>query len=170
MLVPHRIALAIGILLLAAQTTTAQPTNFVATLSGDQEVPPVETRAHGVAKLQLDASGTELSYRLAVSRLEGVTQAHIHCGTADVNGPVVAFLFALMPGGVDIEGVLASGGITDADVIARPDSPECPGGVEDLDDVVARLEAGEAYVNVHTLDQPGGEVRGQVQSPGNGAR
>ena len=170
MLASIRIAPLAGALLLAAQAAPAQPLNFVAPLSGDQEVPPVETQARGLAKLQLDASGGELSYRLVVAQLEGVTQAHIHCGSAGVNGPVVAFLFALMPGGVDVNGVLSGGGITDADVIVRPDSPECPGGVASFDDLVARLESGEAYVNVHTLDNPGGEIRGQVQGGGGRGR
>jgi hypothetical protein len=163
-----RIALLAGAPLLAAQVASAKPENFVASLSGDQEVPPLETRARGQAKLQLDASGTELSFRLLVSNLDGVTQAHIHCGAAGVNGPVVIFLFGLQPGGVDVNGVLSSGGITSADVIPRPDSAACPGGVADLDDVLAKMREGEAYVNVHTLAFPGGEIRGEIRGVGAG--
>jgi hypothetical protein len=65
-----------------------------------------------------------------------------------------------------VNGVLASGGITDADVISRPDSPECPGGVSNLDDVIAKMSDGSAYANVHTLDHQDGEVRGQIHRGG----
>jgi len=168
MLVSTRWASLGGALLLITQTASAQPANFVAPLSGHAEVPSVDTRARGLVHLQLDAAATELSYRLTVSHLAGVTQAHIHCAPEGVNGPPVAFLFALMPAGVDVSGVLSSGGITDANVIPRPDTPECPGGVTDLADVLEQMEAGGTYVNVHTLEHPAGEIRGQLQAVGPG--
>lgn len=155
-----------GPLVLAGQLASAQPLNFVAPLSGDAQNPPLETRATGLTKLQLDASGSELSFRLIVADLEGTTQAHIHCGAADQNGPVVVFLFGLEPGGVDVNGVLSGGDITDADVIERPDSAACPGGVANLADVVEKMSSGGAYVNVHTLANPGGEIRGQIRRAG----
>lgn len=141
--------------------------NFAAPLSGDQEVPPVETRSTGLAKFQL--RGDELSYHLNVSRTEGVTQSHIHCGAAGVNGPVVVFLFGFVPGGVTSNGRLADGTITAADVIPRADSAACPGGVADFDDLLEKMRSGDAYVNVHTLAHPAGEIRGQIDR-GNGVR
>lgn len=141
--------------------------NFIATLSGDEEVPPVITDARGQAKFQISRDGTELDYRLTVSRIENVTQAHIHCAAAGVNGPVVAFLYPdsppaeLIPGRTD--GVLAEGTISGAEVIARPDSPECPGGVSSFSDLVDKIRSGQAYVNVHTSQFPGGEIRGQLR-------
>lgn len=71
-----------------ASTPQKGPQNFVAPLSGDQEVPPVETNATGLAKFKLNKAGDALSYKLNVANIEDVTQAHIHCGTADVNGPI----------------------------------------------------------------------------------
>lgn len=148
----------------------AAPQNYGAQLSGDQETTPVETDARGTAIFQLSRDGTELSYRLIVSNIDNVTQAHIHCGPAGVNGPIVVWLYpsapplSLIPGRTD--GVLNSGVATDANVIARPDSPACPGGVADLDDVVAKLQSGGAYANVHTTAHPPGEIRGVISPRG----
>jgi hypothetical protein len=159
-------SLALLAALFVAGPAAAEAQSFFAVLAGGEEVPPVETRAHGLIQLRLEESGDELSFKLLVSRLAGVTQAHVHCGPAGGNGPVVLFLFGFEPGGVDVNGVLASGGIGEADVVARPDSAACPGGVEDLDDVLAQLRAGNAYVNVHTAAYPAGELRGQLEAGG----
>jgi hypothetical protein len=103
---------------------------------------------------------------LIVANIEGVTQSHIHCGAEGVNGPVVAFLFGPVLGGLDANGVLAQGALTNANTIPRPDSAQCPGGVANFDELIAKIRSGEAYVNVHTLANPGGEIRGQIRTAG----
>lgn len=154
-------------LLISTSAVYASPPdqrNFVTPLSGAAERPtPVDTNARGNAIFHLSKDGTELSYKLIVANIDNVTQAHIHCGSADVAGPVVAFLFGFVTGGVTINGVLAEGTITAASVIPRPDSPVCPGGVADFDDLLAKIRSGDAYVNVHTVAFPGGEIRGQFK-------
>lgn len=141
--------------------------NFAAPLSGDQEVPSVETNATGLAKFKLNKDGTALGYKLNVANIQEVTQAHIHCGAADVNGPVVAFLFGFEEDGVTVNGTLAEGTVTASDVIPRPDSDVCPGGIADFDELLEKMRAGETYANVHTNDNPAGEIRGQIDR-GNG--
>lgn len=141
--------------------------NFAAPLSGDQEVPPVETNGTGLAKFKLSQDGASLSYMLNLAAIDGVTQSHIHCGAAGVNGPVVVFLFGFEADGVTVNGTLAEGTITAADVIPREDSPACPGGLADFEDLLDKMMAGETYVNVHTLAHPPGEIRGQIDR-GNG--
>jgi hypothetical protein len=147
---------------LALVTTAAMGAsqrNFVAPLSGDEEVPPVETQARGVGIFQLSRDGTELSYRLIASNIENVTQAHIHFGPAGVNGPVVAWLYPsgpppeLIPGRHD--GVLATGTITEGDLVG-------PLAGEPLSVLVELIMEGNAYVNVHTSQHPPGEIRGQL--------
>ncbi|MEX2211035.1 MAG: hypothetical protein WD689_04655 [Gaiellaceae bacterium] len=70
-------------------------------------------------------------------------------------------------------GVLSSGTFTDANVIDTPPSTNCPDGVDSLEDVIALLNNGNGYVNVHTDDGvappntgagdfPGGEIRGNT--------
>jgi hypothetical protein len=153
-------------MLIATSVAYASPAasqNFVAPLSGGEEVPSVDTNARGVATLKLSKSGTELGYKLIVANIQNVTQAHIHCGAAGVNGPVIAFLFGFNPAGVTVNGELAEGTITAANVIPRPDSEACPGGVANFDELLAKMSSGDAYVNVHTIANPGGEIRGQIK-------
>ena len=142
--------------------TSAQSTHFVAPQSGDEEVPPVPTRGRGTAVFTLSADGTSLTYKLVTANVANITQSHIHLGPAGVNGPVVVFLFGLVPEGMTSTGILAEGTITEADLIPRP----AIGFGGTMAELVAQLRSGGAYVNVHTLAFPGGEVRGQVREAG----
>ena len=140
--------------------------NFITHLSGDEEVPPVDTSAQGQAIFHYWDTDNDLLYKLIVANIEGVTVAHIHCGAEGVNGPVVAFLFGPVLGGLDANGVLAQGALTDADISTLPSSTECVSGVSDLADLLEKMRSGNAYVNVHTLENPGGEIRGQIRTAG----
>ena len=158
-----RLGLALIALALTASPTLGAQLQFTASLKGANERPvPVDTNAAGLAKFTINAAGTEITYRLIVANIDGVTQAHIHCGTPDVAGPVVVFLYGFNPIGVAVNGILAEGTITQANVIARASSAACPGGVATLADVIAKMRNGGAYANVHTLTWPGGEFRGPI--------
>jgi CHRD domain len=165
------------------------PENHRTHLSGREEVftpatpdapTPADSRAQGQATFQISPDGTSVDYKLIASNIENVTQAHIHCAPAGVNGPIVMWLYpsptatAALPGGAGRhDGVLAEGTFTAANV--RPTAnPNCPGGVATFADLLARLREGNAYANVHTSDGvapinqgpgdfPGGEIRGQVE-------
>lgn len=136
------------------------PTNFRAHLSGSGEVPAVNTQAQGQAKFQLNKAGDALDYQLIVANIEDVVVAHIHCGPVDGSGPPVAFLYGPeFP--VSPNGILAEGTIVEGDIIPRDDDV-CPSSIADFDDLIAQMEAGNTYVNVHTAANPGGEIRGQI--------
>jgi len=159
-----RLGLALIALALSAGPTLGAQLQFTASLKGANERPvPVDTNAAGLAKFTINAAGTQITYRLIVANIDGVTQAHIHCGTPDVAGPVVVFLYGFNPVGVTVNGILAEGTITQANVIPRADSAACPGGVATLADVIAKMRNGGAYANVHTLTWPGGEIRGSIR-------
>lgn len=132
--------------------------HFVAPLSGAQEVPAVETRARGNATFRLSADGTQIHYKLIVANIREVSAAHIHLAPAGVNGPVVVWLFGPAPEGITTNGILAEGTITGANLVLSF------GGT--MDDLVAALRAGDAYVNVHTSAYPPGEIRGQIRPAG----
>ena len=82
-----------------ASATAARQGPAIADLTGTQEVittgtsTPGTSLATGLATFRLRDDGQALSYRLSVSHLTGIFQAHIHLNGAGVNGPVVAFLF-----------------------------------------------------------------------------
>lgn len=157
----QKFRLIIVFLLIALFTTVAaaaaRPLNFRAHLSGTQENPPVETNAQGQAIFQLDSSGTSLDYKLNVANIDDVFAAHIHCGAIGVNGPAgVTLFFTPPPNPGRVSGTLAEGSIS-----APNAGNSC--GWESLWDVVAAMESGETYVNVHTLPGvPSGEIRGQI--------
>jgi hypothetical protein len=136
--------------------------NWSTHAQGDTEVPVRDTQGQAQAIFNLSEDGTELDFKLIASNIIDVTQAHIHCGPPGVNGPIVVFLYGFGPT-VSPNGVLNQGTITDANVIARPDSPACPGGVANLEDVIEKMNNGGAYVNVHTVVFPGGEIRGDIE-------
>lgn len=142
--------------LLLSATVFAQgngPANYRAHLSGGEEVPAVDTDAQGQAIFQFNNDGSALSYKLIVANIDDVVAAHIHCGEAGVNGPVGVTLFSGGP--TSANGVLAQ---------ATVDSPDAGNacGWETLADVKSAIDSGGAYVNVHTLANPPGEIRGQV--------
>ena len=157
--------LALGLLALAPSAVAGD--NFVATLSGDQEVPPRDTQAVGVATFKLRQDGAALAFKVNVANIENPFMAHIHCGAVGVNGPIGVTLFMGAPTAGRVNGTLAEGTIT------APD-PGNACGWTDLAAVLAAMGSGGTYVNVHTNDGvdppntgpgdfPGGEIRGQVR-------
>jgi Cu/Zn superoxide dismutase len=159
------VMLALGLLALAPSAVAGD--NFVATLSGGQEVPPRDTQAVGVATFKLSEDGTALEFKVNVANLDNAFAAHIHCGAVGVNGPVGVTLFMGAPAGGRVNGTLAQGTIT------APDAGNLCGWA-DLAAVLAAMGSGATYVNVHTNDGvpptdtgpgdfPGGEIRGQIR-------
>jgi hypothetical protein len=159
------------VLLGAVGTAVAANQNFGTHLASREEVPPVgvviDSRAQGQAIFHLSEDGQSIEYKLIASNIENVVQAHIHLGPAGVNGPIVVFLYGLVPpGGGRTSGVLSEGTITAANLIG-------PLAGQPLSALIDAIESGGAYVNVHTNDGiapantgpgdfPGGEIRGQL--------
>jgi hypothetical protein len=140
---------------------------FMARLSGANEVPARTTEARGRALITVNEDRTELHFRVTVRDISNVFMAHIHCAAPGVNGPVGVTLYGMGPTGVGpFSGVL---------VIAMKTAPDAGNacGWTDLAAVIAAMEGGNTYVNVHTNDGkdpantgpgdfPGGEIRGQL--------
>ncbi|HEX5872532.1 MAG TPA: CHRD domain-containing protein [Longimicrobium sp.] len=126
---------------------------FRANLSGAFEVPAVTTTSTGTARFIVD--GDELDYTLDVQNVTGAIAAHIHLGAVGANGPPVVFLFQQAAPGVNVQGgSLAAGSVDAADMI--------PSANVTYDAMLTALRNGNAYVNVHTVARPAGEIRGQV--------
>ena len=143
-------------LAVAVALTIAAPAwsgNFVAHLDKKETVPPaaVETNASGQAVIK--ERGGELSYKILVAGLQNVVAAHIHCAPIGVAGPVGVTLYSSAP--IDVNGILAQGEV-------EPNSGNACGWVDDYD-VILAIEAGDAYVNVHTIQNLSGEIRGQLE-------
>lgn len=134
--------------------------NFRTHLTGAEEVPAVDTRAHGQAIFRLTKDGSAIHYKLIVANIENVLMAHIHNAPAGVNGGIVVWLYPAAPPPQLIEGrfdgVLAEGTITASDFVGSLAG-------QSLEDLLELMRSGETYVNVHTTQNPGGEVRGQIR-------
>ena len=127
----------------------------MAILSGRNEVPPVKTNARGEAIFRLSADRKKLEFRLFLRNIENVTVAHIHLGERGENGPVVAFLFGPLTKAVSIEEAVFTGVITKDDLVG-------PLADRSLNDLVREMRSENTYVNVHTVQHPDGEIRGQI--------
>jgi hypothetical protein len=149
-------------------TSVAQASGvFVATLSGGEEVPPVQTNTSGKAQITFNEDDTEADFRLQVRAGERITQAHIHCAAKGVNGPIVAFLAGLNTQGYDVDGIfpwIDNAILTDTSVIPSDPqkNPTCPVVINNLRDLIKAMRDGNTYANVHSVAHMGGEVRGQI--------
>lgn len=149
------VLLSVFTLFLAVLTVVqAQPLNFRTHLSGNEEVPPVDTDGQGQAIFQVAPNRNQIDYKLIVANIEDVFASHIHCAPEGENGPVGVTLFSGSP--TTINGILAQGPII---------APDTENGCEwaDLSDVINAIINGNAYVNVHTTENPAGEIRGQIE-------
>ncbi len=110
-----------------------------ASLTADQEVPPVMATGNGTLEASYNKLTKVLSYKLTYAGLSGVpTAAHFH-------GPARA--------GVNAGVVLP---------IASSGQNPLKGEATLTEQQATELQAGLWYVNIHTAVNPGGEIRGQV--------
>jgi hypothetical protein len=145
----------------------AQAQNFIAWLTGYQEVPSVSTPADGIFQARVTNQGTGFDYVLQYEDVAGtVQQAHIHFAQWAVNGPIVVWLCgtATNPGPAGTQTCPQSGTlrgtITAANVLAAAATQQLAAG--EIGEVIRAMRAGAAYVNVHSSISPGGEIRGQI--------
>lgn len=151
-------SLAVLVLVLIAVTPAAWAKDFKATLSGDQEVPPVATETTGKFKLHLNKDETEGEITLTVKDGVRIRQAHLHCAPVGVNGPIVLFLAGDNAAGYDVDGKwIANATVTDTSI----SNLACGATLAAL---AASIRAGNVYANVHSVAFPGGVIRGQVES------
>lgn len=132
---------------------------YFADLSGDSEVPtPISTQATGFATFEFGPDISQLSYVVNVSNIDNVIAAHIHQGNENENGPIVLTLYngsgQELPEG-DLTGILTADNATSTDL-------EGPLAGEELTNLIGVINEGTAYVNVHTVDFPDGEIRGTI--------
>ena len=141
---------------------------FAAALSNAQSVPaPVPgliERARVSAKF--DRSLSEVQVRFRVRGGDNVFAAHFHCALPGAPGPVALGLF---PGGLIFDGERAVGTLTNADFSGANCVPSIGRPVNNIAALAFAMREGLIYINVHTADNPAGEVRGQmIEASGGG--
>ena len=136
---------------------------FEADLSTAQEVPTPGPGSITKAdvKADFDKALTEVRVRLRVTGGANVVAAHFHCALPGEAGPVAFGLFS--PGPLTFDGEEAKGTLTNADFSAGADCrPTVGRPVSNIAALAFAMRNGLIYANVHTTDNPPGEVRGQL--------
>lgn len=147
-----------------AQLKSATPGNstFTTSLEGGNEVPnPVKTTAGGEALIRVNKDSTKIYYTINLSNVDSVKMAHIHYGTKKQNGPIAVWLYPgpqmrqpkVKPGAVN--GTLKKGVITKTDLVG-------PFKGKTVLDLIHAMDHDSAYVQIHTVKHPAGEIRGQL--------
>ena len=134
-----------GIALLVAPSCSVSPTDHLtASLTAAQEVHTVDSyTATGTGSFALTEAG--LAFNITVEGLSGsIAAAHFHNAPAGANGGVVRTITG------DFAGNTASGLWTSADEEPLTNA------------LIAELRTGNLYVNIHTVANGAGEIRGQV--------
>lgn len=106
-------------------------------LGGSQEVPPVSVDGTGSGTITVASNGS-VSGSITTNEVAGIA-AHIHEGPIGKNGPVIIPLQKTAPNVWSV-----------------------PKGAKLTDMQMAAFKRGDLYVNVHTAQHRGGEVRAQI--------
>lgn len=178
-------AVAVAALLLAPAGARAQ-TQFIANLTNSQENPPAvptlstggaRPASFGTATFTLNAAQTSLTMNATIFNIDvtgsqtadvndNLTAAHIHAGanTPPTNNPVVWGFFGAPlndnnPN--DFSFTPFGGGLVGGTFIGKWDAAE--GNNTTLAAQLTNIFEGRAYINFHTTQFPGGEIRGALQ-------
>ncbi len=139
----RKTTLALGLVAAVAAWPVAHAATvaFKTNLGGANEVPPVNSKGSGSATVTLDTATKQATWKVEYTGLGGpAAAAHIHCGAPAGGNAGVAV--NLVPSGTPATPIQGSGAMTDAQI--------------------AQLEAGQCYINIHTAENKGGELRGQL--------
>jgi CHRD domain/PEP-CTERM motif len=142
---------------------------FTTTLTGSQEVPPSGSPGIGSALVTLDTVTNLLTINVSFAGLVSPTTAsHIHCCTPPGANAIVATAVPTFPGfplGVTTGTYLMTFDLTAASTY-NPAFITANGGTVSgaMAAFVAGLNSGQTYLNIHTSQFPGGEIRGQLNA------
>jgi hypothetical protein len=165
----------VAALMLPVPAAHAAPITFSLNLSGAEEVPPVSPAGTGFATVVLDPTAQTLEISATFSGLtSNTTAAHIHCCAPLGTNAIVATLQPAFPE-FPVEPPAGTGGVTSLTypphvldlTMASSFNPAfitAHGGT--LTQAAADLTAGildaQSYLNIHTVNNPGGEIRAQL--------
>ena len=140
-----------AVLVLAVAPVALAAEQFTASLSGENSVPPLEVDGTGNATVTISDDAQTVSWEITYSGLTGDPAAgHIHFGAEGANGPVMIPFASVTPTG-------SSGSFNAADYEGGDGLPA------DWDGVLEAIRDGNSYVNIHTAQNQGGEIRGQLR-------
>jgi len=131
----RRLLAAAALLAIGASATAV---DLKVTLTGAEETPPVTTSASGTGIITV-AADKSVSGTIKTTGIDGIA-GHIHVGAPGQSGPPI---IPLTKGADGMWSV--------------------PAGSKLTDDLYASFKAGNLYVNIHSAEHKGGEIRGQLK-------
>jgi hypothetical protein len=155
------ISLALGsvfaVLAISSTSTALANHDFIANLTGKEEVPAVDTQATGEARfIPVLPNNDTVDFIVNASGIQNVTQAHIHSGILGENGPIVVTLFTFDPTqNPNQNGLTINGTLTGINL-------EGPLQGKAISDLLTAIKGNSTYVNIHTIQHPDGEIRGEL--------
>ena len=148
---------------------------FSTKLSGEEEVPPVDTSGTGQASFQLQDQS--MSYQINVQNTDKVTGIHIHKGQSGENGDIIVSLYSSNSMSKDRDQSLFDKLSSKVDIsttnVQRSSQYSYSGNFhasdlkgplegKTLNELTSLMSQGQTYLNVHTESHPDGEIRGQI--------
>jgi hypothetical protein len=169
-----RVLTALVVASLAASAPTLATAEVVAArLNGYKQIPTtLNSTGSATFMARVSEDGSSIQYELSYGGFPTtVTQAHIHLGGPATNGGIALFLCTNLgnaPAGTQVpacppQPATVTGTLTAADQVAIA-GQGLDGGAAGFAEMLKAIRAGAAYVNVHTVQYPPGEVRGQTRS------
>src|SRR3979411_1484492 len=154
-------------LTLPAPAAHAVTMTFGASLSGANEVPTVPSSGTGLATIFLDPTAQTLQVNATFSGLtSNDVAAHIHCCAPLGTNVGVATTVPAFPGfPLGVTSGTYNSVVFDLtqSTIYNPAFVTLEGGLAQAEAaLIAGIEGGQTYFNIHTVNNPGGEIRSQL--------
>ena len=135
---------------------------FGAILRGANESPITLSGGSGHLLLTVNDDESSVHFVLDFTGLQTTVGAsHIHVGQPNINGGVTVFFCGGTTRPACPQEGTVEGDFTANDVIGLTTQQLEPNNLEKL---LAAIRAGETYANVHTMNSPAGEIRGQIRA------
>lgn len=135
--------------------------------SADQFIPAsgINGDVHAVLQLEFGKGFSSFRYKLSVFNAlqpnDKIISAHIHYGSANVNGPVLTSLYSSeIP--VNVDSLLSKGTISNSNIIHYNGGTNAQNQINSIASIYAAIRLGNIYFNVHSQQFPGGIARGQI--------
>ena len=161
----RRLLVLAALVWVTAVPADAMTITYQAALSGAAEAPPNASAGTGTATVTVDTVANTMAVSTNFAGLTGITTAsHIHCCVAAPGNAAVATTTPTFPG---FPTGVTSGNYSQLFDMSLASSFN-PGFITNNGGTVsaaravlfAGLDAGQAYLNIHTTAFPGGEIRG----------
>jgi CHRD domain-containing protein len=147
-------------LLIAATTVSSSAyaqNKFRAKLDGNNEVPPVDSAAEGVATFKLKDDA--IKSKINITGINDVSGAQIFMGKIGQNGDPIVDLLKTGEKTNEAGGVSIKGNFTASDLEGSLNG-------KDLSALQSAMAGNQTFVNIMTSEHPDGEITGHIYSKG----